>query len=167
MDFVFFWGIGDTGKVQKGCFSQWWPCQFEVDGVEYNCAEQYMMAAKARTFGDSETLEKILASDKPKIIKKLGREVRGFDERTWDAVKFDAVVDGNMAKFSQNPELKSFLLSTGDAELVEASPVDRIWGVGLAEGSPLIRDKSKWEGQNLLGKALMKVRDALRRGGTN
>lgn len=143
MDFVFFWGIGDTGKVQKGCFSQWWPCRFEVDGVEYNCAEQYMMAAKARTFGDGETLGRIMKATQPRQIKSLGRQVRGFDGKAWDAVKFDAVVDGNMAKFSQNPELKSFLLSTGDAELVEASPVDRIWGVGLAEGSPLIRDKSK------------------------
>lgn len=162
MDFVFFWGTGDTGKVQKGCFSQWWPCRFKVDGVEYNCAEQYMMAAKAKTFGDSETLEKILVSDKPKIIKKLGREVRGFDERTWDTVKYDVVVDGNMAKFSQNPELKSFLLSTNDAKLVEASPVDRIWGVGLAENDLGITDEAKWQGLNLLGKALMDVRARLK-----
>ena len=133
----------------------------EVDGVRYNCAEQYMMAEKARTFGDKETLAKILASDKPRIIKKLGREVRGFDSAKWDEVKYGVVVKGNVAKFSQNPELKAFLLSTGTAELVEASPVDEVWGIGLAEGSPLIRDKSKWEGQNLLGKALMKVRNAL------
>ena len=164
--FVFFWGIGDVKTVQKGCLSQWWPCGFEAGGVRYNCAEQYMMAMKAKTFADAEIFGKIMSTSKPKLIKSLGRQVKGFDERAWDAVKYDVVVDGNMAKFSQNPELKSFLLSTGDAKLVEASPVDRIWGVGLAEGSPLIRDKSRWEGQNLLGKALMEVRARLRNGET-
>lgn len=162
MDFMFFWGIGDTDRIQKGCLSQWWPCRFSVDGVEYNCAEQYMMASKARTFGDSETFGKIMQTSKPKLIKSLGRQVRNFDERTWDAVKYDVVVDGNMAKFSQNPELKSFLLSTGDAKLVEASPVDRIWGVGLAENDPSITDETKWQGLNLLGKALMAVRARLK-----
>jgi len=157
-DFVFFWGIGDVKTVQKGCLSQWWPCSFEIDGVRYNCAEQYMMAEKARTFGDGETLEKILASDKPRVIKNLGREVRGFDPAKWDAVKYGIVVKGNTAKFSQDSKLKEFLLSTGGAELVEASPVDEIWGIGLAEGDSGIRDKANWKGQNLLGKALMDAR---------
>ena len=125
-----------------------------------------MMAAKARTFADAETFGKIMRTSKPKLIKSLGRQVKNFDERTWDAVKYDVVVDGNMAKFSQNPELKSFLLSTGDAKLVEASPVDRIWGVGLAENDPGITDEAKWQGLNLLGKALMNVRARLRNGET-
>lgn len=162
MDFVFFWGIGDTGKVQKGCLSQWWPCRFKVDDVEYNCAEQYMMAMKAKTFADAETFGKIMGTSKPRLIKSLGRQVKGFDERTWDAVKYDVVVDGNAAKFSQNPELKSFLLSTWPATLVEASPVDRVWGVGLAENDPGITDETKWRGLNLLGKALMEVRARLK-----
>ena len=121
-----------------------------------------MMAAKAKTFADAEMFGKIMQTSKPKLIKKLGREVKNFDERTWDAVKYDVVVDGNMAKFSQNPELKPFLLSTGNAKLVEASPVDRIWGVGLAENDPSITDEAKWRGLNLLGKALMAVRARLK-----
>ena len=121
-----------------------------------------MMAEKARVFGDSENLNAILASSSPKDIKAYGRAVRNFNPSKWNAVKFDIVVKGNIAKFSQNPELKRFLLSTGEAELVEASPKDRIWGIGLSEDDPRALDKSKWLGSNLLGRALMEVRDKLR-----
>lgn len=124
-----------------------------------------MMAEKARIFGDQENLDAILASSSPKDIKAYGRAVRNFSPSKWNAVKFDIVVKGNTAKFSQNPELKRFLLSTGDAELVEASPKDRIWGIGLSEDDPRAVDKSKWPGQNLLGQALMQVRDRLQNSG--
>ena len=131
---VFFWGACKNATPQngyanlhKGCLSQWQACSFVVDDVSYSSAEQYMMAEKARTFGDDETLEKILSAKLPRKIKALGREVKGFDGKKWDGVKFDVVVRGNMAKFSQNRELLSFLLGTGDAMLVEASPKDCIW----------------------------------------
>ena len=132
-----------------------------VDGVSYGSAEQFMMAEKARIFGDGETLEKILAAKLPRKIKALGREVKGFDGKKWDGVKFEVVVRGNMAKFSQNQALLSFLLGTGDAMLVEASPKDCIWGVGLKESDRDILDPAKWKGENLLGKALMEVRSKL------
>ena len=141
--------------------SQWQKCSFEIDGVSYSSAEQYMMAEKARTFGDDETLEKIISATLPRKIKTLGREVKGFDGKKWDAVKFEVVVRGNMAKFSQNREFLSFLLGTGDAMLVEASPKDCIWGVGLKESDRNILDPDKWKGENLLGKALMEVRSKL------
>lgn len=165
---VFFWGACKNATPQngyanlhKGCLSQWQKCSFVVDGVIYSSAEQYMMAEKARTFGDDETLEKILSAKLPMKIKALGREVRGFDGKKWDSVKFEVVVRGNMEKFSQNRELLSFLLGTGDAMLVEASPKDCIWGVGLKESDRDILDPDKWKGENLLGKALMEVRSKL------
>ena len=165
---VFFWGAcknanpnNGYANLHKGCLSQWQKCFFEIDGVSYSSAEQYMMAEKARTFGDDETLEKILSAKLPEKIKALGREVKGFDGKKWDSIKFKVVVRGNMAKFSQNRELLSFLLGTGDATLVEASPKDSIWGVGLKEGDRDILDPDKWKGENLLGKALMEVRSNL------
>ena len=165
---VFFWGAcknanprNGYANLHKGCLSQWQECSFEVDGMRYSSAEQFMMAEKARTFGDVETLEKILAAKLPRKIKALGREVKGFDGKKWDSVKFDVVVRGNMAKFSQNQELLAFLLGTGDAMLVEASPKDCIWGVGLEESDRDILDPEKWKGENLLGKALMEVRSKL------
>ena len=148
-------------NLHKGCLSQWQECSFVVDGVSYSSAEQFMMAEKARTFGDVDTLEKILAAKLPRKIKALGREVKGFDGKKWDSVKSDVVVRGNMAKFSQNRELLSFLLGTGDAMLVEASPEDCIWGVGLKESDRDILDPDKWKGENLLGRALMEVRAKL------
>ena len=166
--YVFFWGAcknanpnNGYANLDKGCLSQWQKCSFEIGGVSYSSAEQYMMAEKARTFGDDETLEKILSAKLPRNIKALGRKVKGFDGKKWDSVKFEVVVRGNMAKFSQNHELLSFLLGTGDATLVEASPKDRIWGVGLKEGDRNILDPDKWKGENLLGKALMEVRSKL------
>ncbi len=165
---VFFWGACKNANpskgyanVHKGCLSQWQACSFVVDGVRYRSAEQYMMAEKARIFGDDETLEKILSAKLPRKIKALGREVKSFDGKKWDRVKFKVVVSGNMAKFSQNRELLSFLLGTGDAMLVEASPKDSIWGVGLKESDRDILDPDKWKGENLLGKALVEVRSKL------
>ena len=160
--FLFFWGTGDTKTIQKGCLSQWWPCRFVEKDIEYNCAEQYMMAEKARLFGDEEIRKRILSSDKPRLIKKLGREVRNFDPEGWDLVKFEVVKRGNLAKFLQNEDLRNFLLGTGDAILAEASPVDRIWGIGLGEDDPDVRFPERWKGENLLGKALMEVRKFVR-----
>lgn len=121
-----------------------------------------MMAKKAELFGDENAKKKILASKTPGEAKKLGRSVVGFDDDVWLKHRFEIVVSANLAKFSRAPELKAFLLNTGDRVLVEASPVDRIWGIGLAADDPGASDPYKWQGLNLLGFALMCVRDQLK-----
>ncbi|MDE7223729.1 MAG: NADAR family protein, partial [Acetatifactor sp.] len=123
----------------------------------------FMMAQKAELFGDEEIRKQILESQTPDHIKALGRKVRGFDQELWDKVKYAIVLNGNWCKFSQNRRLQSFLLSTGDSVLVEASPYDTIWGIGLSADSPDAQKPQSWCGQNLLGFALMEVRDELRR----
>ena len=162
LDYVFFWGHHcKDGQVTKACFSQWFPSNFEVDGIMYNCAEQYMMAEKARVFEDEEIRAKILAASDPKIIKALGREVKNFSVKKWAPVSKEIVVKGNMHKFAQNIELFQFLHGTGNRILVEASPYDTIWGIGMQESDEGILNPHNWKGYNQLGFALMEVRDAL------
>ena len=161
-DFVFFWGHEDREKgLTKVCLSQWYQCPFVVEGQYYNCAEQYMMAEKARIFGDEEIRQQILAEYSQMAMKKLGRKVRNYDDEIWKEKRFDVVVKGNIAKFSQNEKLLDFLLSTDDKILVEASPKDTVWGIGLDESSSEAIQPRKWIGENLLGFALMEVRDIL------
>ncbi len=162
-NFVFFWGHhkGKNG-VSKSCFSQWYPCLFTVDGQQYNCAEQYMMAQKANVFGDKEVMRQILAETDQMTIKKLGRLVKNYDDGIWTEKRFQIVVEGNLAKFSQNDNLRNFLLNTDDKILVEASPKDTIWGIGFDEFAPEVTNPSLWNGENLLGFALMEIRDRLR-----
>ena len=136
-DYLFFWGHkARPGDLGKHVLSQWWPAGFAMDGESYPTAEHYMMAEKARLFGDAETRSKILEAPDPGKAKALGRQVRGFDAAVWDRECFDIVVRGNVAKFGQNEPLRHYLLETGDKVLVEASPVDRIWGIGLAADDP-------------------------------
>lgn len=163
-DFVFFWGHTDRGEgLSKTCLSQWFPSPFVVDDQYYNCAEQYMMAEKARIFGDEDVRQQILAENNQMAIKKLGRKVKSYDDAVWKSIRFDVVVKGNLAKFSQNEKLRNFLISTDDKVLVEASPKDEVWGIGLEEHSPEATCPRKWKGTNLLGFALMEVRDKLRK----
>lgn len=163
-DFVFFWGhVARVEKQMKACLSQWYPCSFLVDDVYYNCAEQFMMAEKARLFQDEYVLQKIMQAYDPMEQKKMGRRVQGYDDTRWKEHCFGAVVRGNVAKFSQNEKLRDFLLSTGDKILVEASPKDKVWGIGLDESSPDAINPKRWPGTNLLGFALMEVRDFLRK----
>lgn len=160
---LLFWGhrpAGDGG-VGKGCLSQWWPCTFAIDGVEYTSAEQWMMAAKARLFGDSHAEERILAARTPAEAKKLGRLVRGFDEQVWAQQRFELVVLGNLAKFGQDAALGTYLSSTANRVLVEASPKDRVWGIGLSADDPSAQVPAEWKGLNLLGFALMEARERL------
>ena len=160
---IYFWGhTSNPKKMTAACFSQWYDCYFEVDGIQYHTTEQYMMASKARLFGDEEVLLEIMESYHPHDYKKLGRKVRGFVPEPWDAEKYDIVVAGNKAKFSQNADIREFLLSTGDAILVEASPYDKIWGIGLDRETAMKGSVEQWQGENLLGCALMEVRDWLR-----
>jgi ribA/ribD-fused uncharacterized protein len=120
------------------------------------------MYAKAILFNDTEVAQEILNETDPYVQKMYGREVRNFKKDVWDKEGFDIVVAGLIEKFNQNQELKDMLLATNDLHIVEASPVDFIWGIGMAENHPDIMDKSKWKGRNLLGEALMKTRSILR-----
>ena len=162
-DFLFFWGHTVKEEVTKACFSQWFPAEFQEDGILYKTAEHYMMAGKARLFNDHEILEQMIQSETPDRVKKLGRKVKNFDPQLWDEYKYDIVKQGNLLKFSQHEALKEFLLSTEDQVLVEASPYDTIWGIGMLETHPKAGNPSEWNGENLLGFALMEVRDELRR----
>jgi ribA/ribD-fused uncharacterized protein len=136
---------------------------FEINGVTYNCCEQFMMAEKARVFDDADAAQAILAAKSPRDQKALGRTIRGFRERTWNAVCRGIVYCGNLAKFSQDAQLRELLLGTGHRTIVEASPKDPIWGIGLSQDDPQVENPSQWQGTNWLGVALMQVRDELRR----
>ncbi|AJQ96023.1 NADAR family protein [Gynuella sunshinyii] len=160
--YVFFWGHQKPSSgVSKTCFSQWYESEFEVDGVTYPTAEHFMMAEKARLFDDHDAAQRILKAGNPGEVKRIGRSVQGFDEARWVDHRFSIVVEGNLAKFRQNKALGDFLRSTEQRVLVEASPVDRIWGIGLAADHPGAENPNLWKGLNLLGFALMEVRRRL------
>ena len=142
-------------------FSQWYRCAFTAGDHAFNCAEQYMMHGKALLFQDAATAEKILAADHPREHKALGRKVKPFDDAVWKRERVGIVRAGNHAKFTQNPALLEQLLATRGTTLVEASPYDRIWGIGLAATDPRAQDPAQWKGQNLLGKVLTELRDQL------
>ncbi|MFI0367791.1 NADAR family protein [Actinomadura sp. 1N219] len=158
LKFLFFWGHSTPGP---GYLSQWWPSPFTVDGTVYATAEHYMMAEKARLFGDEKSADAIVAASHPRRAKDLGRRVRDFDEQIWQDNRFAIVAKGNEAKFAQNNELLDYLLGTRNRILVEASPRDRVWGIGMAADDPNAENPSAWKGQNLLGFALMTARDSL------
>lgn len=161
--FFHFWGhTKKADSIDKSCFSQWYPAPFTIDEIEYKTAEHYMMAEKARLFNDDEVLQRIISAEQPKQAKDLGRKVRHFNHKTWEGHAFDIVVRANLAKFSQCHDLKGFLLSSGKQVLVEASPFDKIWGIGMKQSDPNVNYPKKWLGDNLLGFALMQVRDQLK-----
>jgi ribA/ribD-fused uncharacterized protein len=163
MKFLFFWGHQPQrdGSIGAGCLSQWWPAAFTVDNATYPTAEHFMMHRKARLFGDEQIAARILAAPHPGAAKTLGRQVGGFDDAVWNAHRYDIVVAGNTEKFGQHPELCDYLVGSRGRVLVEASPLDRVWGIGLAEDDERANRPSQWPGLNLLGFALMDVRAAL------
>lgn len=142
-------------------FSQWHPCRFVVEEVAFNCAEQFMMYGKAQLFGDREIATQILAASQPRVHKALGRKVRHFDDTVWKRERESIVYTGSRAKFTQNPALHAALIATRGTTLVEASPTDRVWGIGLRATDPRASDPVHWRGLNLLGKVLTRVRDDL------
>jgi ribA/ribD-fused uncharacterized protein len=151
--YVFFW---------SGIYSNWHPSPFQANGIWYNCSEQYLMAGKARLFGDTDTESKILSAINPSDQKRYGRQVKGFDKDRWDAVAKDVMYEALFAKFTQDDYLKEQLLSTGDRTIVEASPEDCIWGIGLHWKDRLCDDPKNWRGTNWLGESLTKVRNDIR-----
>ena len=163
LKFVFFWGHQPSkdGSITKSCFSQWWLADFIIDDVIYKTAEHYMMAEKARLFNNEEICQKIIECKSPAAAKKLGRQVENFNQDVWHQHRYEIVKKANFYKFSQNSALQQFLKQTKKRILVEASPVDAIWGIGMAEDHDNAHNPKKWRGENLLGFALMEVRDEL------
>lgn len=161
--YLFFWGHQpqQDGRIGKGCLSQWWESDFEVDGIIYPSAEHWMMAQKARLFGDEAIWQQIITSKSPAQAKKLGRQVQNFDNTVWEEQRMDIVVQGSVHKFGQQEAMKQYLLQTGQRVLVEASPVDAIWGIGMAADHKNAYQPEAWQGPNLLGFALMEARDLL------
>ncbi|WP_232519884.1 NADAR family protein [Actinosynnema pretiosum] len=166
MKFLFFWGHTPhrDGELGRECLSQWWERPFELDGRVHPTAEHAMMTGKALLFGDEHTAGRIAEARTPGEAKSLGRQVRGFDEDTWVRERLELVARLNEAKFGQHDDLRAYLLGTGERVLVEASPVDRIWGIGLAADDPRAGDPQRWRGLNLLGEALMLARARLASG---
>ena len=151
---VFFFHTNE----KYGCFSQWYSSPFTVEGFHYTTAEQYMMAKKALLFHDYTIFDQILGEKDPQKCKRLGKQVKGFQNRIWNKYKEEIVYTANMAKFSQNYDIQSILLGTGNATLAEASPYDRIWGIGRDANDPKAKYPLLWKGENLLGRALERVR---------
>ena len=147
---------------ENGYLSNWYPSPFTLDGVAFSSMEQYMMYRKAVCFGDDKVAAQILVTEDVAEIKTLGRLVSGYDESLWNGVRQIVVYERLLAKFSQNSELGKQLKETGNTVLAECAVKDRIWGIGLSMHDSDRLDRAKWQGQNLLGYALMMVREKLR-----
>jgi len=173
--YLFFWNEAKPkGKrTDKSCLNQWYKASFsisvhafgELHELTFATAEHYMMYKKAELFKDYDIRNQIYKSQSPKEAQALGRAVKNYDDSIWQAISFEVVVDANMHKFAQHEKLQRYLLSTGDKVLVEASPVDCIWGIGLDKDDPKAQDPSTWRGENKLGFALMEVRKRLKEEG--
>ena len=146
-----------TFSYPSDILSQWYPCTFcDENGVVYNSAEQYMMAHKAKLFYDDIIYKNIMKQDNIKTIKGLGKKVSYFEQKRWDEHKEDIVYKANHLKFSQNPKLREYLLSTKESMIVEVNPNDIVWACGCFESD--VKNPKHWRGQNLLGHILMSVR---------
>ena len=154
--YTFFW-------KDKSPFSNWHPSEFTLDGVKFKNTEMHMMYKKAMLFSDAETAEEILKAKHPKECKALGRKVKGFDKEIWEENCKRFVYDGNYAKFTQNQNLHKALMDTGDTKICEASPYDKIWGIGLDEKNAKITEEANWPGQNWLGEVLTALRNDLKK----
>jgi ribA/ribD-fused uncharacterized protein len=154
-DFVFFYSSDHP-------FSNWYMMPFVHHSIQYNCSEQFMMYSKAMLFKDTDVAEMIMDQGHPRKQKFLGRQVRGYDDQIWMAECENIMLPGLVSKFQQDSYSLNTLLDTGDKIIVEASPSDRIWGIGMTAHDPRAINPDKWEGQNRLGKVLMKARDVIR-----
>lgn len=167
LKFLFFWGHrkSENEAVTNSCFSQWYESPFEIDGIIYKTTEHWMMAQKALLFDNFDIYEQIIQAESPGKAKKLGRTVTGFDEAIWKEHRSEIVRIGNIHKFNQHQKIGIYLLNTHHQILVEASPVDTIWGIGLTKDSRDAKNVAAWRGLNLLGFELMEVRDFLQKYG--
>ncbi|SRR3990170_3585943 len=153
--YTFFW------KTESP-FSNWHHAEFTIDGVKFKNTEMHMMWKKAMLFGDADTAEDILKAKHPRDCKDFGRKVKGFDKNIWEENCKQFVYDGNYAKFTQNPTLLKALMATGNTKLTEASPFDKIWGIGLSETDAKNIPEEKWNGTNWLGEILTTLRENLK-----
>ena len=153
-EFEFFWS-------NKSPFSNWYKVDFELEGLWFNCSEQYMMYKKAMLFNNQEIADEIMNTSSQSKQKALGRKVKDFDAKVWKTNCKQIVYDANKAKFLQNENILKHLLKTDGKTLVEASPVDTIWGIGLAEDDPRAQNRHTWRGMNWLGEVLTKLREDL------
>ncbi|MBW5382979.1 NADAR family protein [Brachyspira pilosicoli] len=164
IDFLFFYGhTNDKKEVTKSSLSQWYIKDFKENDLLFNCMEKYMMYNKALLFDDKDIANEILNNNQPKAIKELGRKVKNFNDELWDKMKYKIVFTGNYYKFSQNADLRNFLLNTKNKVLVEASPYDKVWGIKMKYDDENIENPFFWKGENLLGFALMEARDEIKR----
>ncbi|WPD22539.1 MAG: NADAR family protein [Candidatus Electrothrix scaldis] len=163
LEYVFFWGHTppEEGFINQSCLSQWYAAPFKVDGIKFLTAEHYMMYHKARLFGDIDAAAKVVQAENPGEAKKIGRTVQGFQQEEWDKHCTEIAIQGNIAKFGQNKAILTYLLATKNKVLVEASPYDKVWGIGLGYDAKGIGNPLAWRGKNLLGFALMEVRARL------
>lgn len=163
LKYLYFWGDRERpdGVITQTCLSQWYNAGFTHEGIHYVTAEHWMMAEKARLFGDKDTLGRILEVKKPALAKKLGREVKDFNVEIWKEHMRGIVANGSYLKFSQNPDLLAYLKTTGSKILVEASPFDPHWGIGMNKEDAEKVSPQEWKGSNWLGWCLMEARDRL------
>ena len=152
-EYEFFW---------RGIYSNWAPSEITLEGMTFNCVEQYMMYKKAEVAGDTESMQAVMDTPMPNDQKAIGRKIKNYDDAKWSAVRYEIVKDAVRAKFTQIPDLQEYLLESGNKHIVEASPYDAVWGIAMGEDDPDRFDESKWRGENLLGKCIMDVRDELR-----
>ena len=150
---IFFWGSE---------LSNWYVCVFKYKGHEFRNSEQAFMWEKAMHFNDITIANEILKEPNPRRNKELGRKVRNFNGEEWAKVSLKYMIDINYVKWSSNDKLKKLLLSTDNKILVEASPYDTIWGIGIHWDDDDVLDEKKWKGTNWLGKSLMEVRNKIR-----
>ncbi|BFU24632.1 protein T24A6.7, putative [Entamoeba histolytica HM-3:IMSS] len=159
--YTYFWKPSIEEEVNKSCLGNWYPSEFDYDGIHYYFCEQFLMGCKAKLFGDDQIFKLILDSRNPYEMKKLGKKVKGFNQEVWDEYKAAVMFEGGLAKFTQNPQLRRFLMETGDDILVEASKFDAVWGIKMEESDERANDPHQWCGENILGFTLMSIRDYL------
>ena len=155
--YVAFWG---------SCFSNFFPCNFTLEGKHWTTSEKYFMWKKAMTFGDTEIADEILNNDDPRTVKKLGRQVKDFSSDVWDRVKFDIMYNAVKAKFTQDSDCNKCIKIFEKQKFIEGSPYDVVWGVGIRYDDENVFDENKWKGENLLGKIVTIVRDEILKSNT-